>query len=370
MRDEAQSDFSTARSLFFCMSRMFVPIEWTADGKVRFLDQTRLPQEEAWVETADYERIADAIRRLEVRGAPLIGIAAAYGLALAARASVAKDDDGLRDDLRYAADALRSTRPTAVNLAWALDRMLSLIENTCSEEMRLLLLKEARAIHEEDIAGNQRIGQHGAELIPPGANVMTHCNAGALATGGYGTALGVLRSAWENGNLARVTATETRPLLQGARLTAWELREAAIPFTLIPDSAAGLTMRRGGIGAVVVGADRIAANGDVANKIGTYQLAVLAHENGVPFYVAAPTSTIDLNTPTGDQIPIEERSPDEVKSFRGAESTPEGIEAANPAFDVTPSTYVTAIITENGVARAPYEESLRKVCDAGVPARG
>jgi len=353
------------------MSKMFVPIEWLANGKVRFLDQTRLPQEESWVETADYERIADAIRRLEVRGAPLIGIAAAYGLALAARASDAVDGDGLRVDVRKAAEVLRSTRPTAVNLAWALDRMLAAMDGAgCSDEAITVALKTARAIHEEDIAGNQRIGQHGAELIPAGANVMTHCNAGALATGGYGTALGVVRAAWEAGNLSRVTATETRPLLQGARLTAWELREGGIPFTLIPDSAAGLTMRRGGIGAVVVGADRIAANGDVANKIGTYQLAVLARENGVPFYVAAPISTIDLATATGDEIPIEERSPDEVRSVRGTEIAPDGVEASNPAFDVTPSEYVTAIITENGVARAPYEESLRRVCEAGVIARG
>ena len=349
---------------------MFVPIEWQADGKVRFLDQTRLPQEESWVITDDYERIAEAIRRLEVRGAPLIGIAAAYGLALAARASGATDNDGLRTDVRRAAEVLRATRPTAVNLAWALDRMLNLIENTCSDETRLLLLREARAIHDEDIAGNQRMGKHGAELIAAGANVMTHCNAGALATGGYGTALGVIRAAWESGNLARVTATETRPLLQGARLTAWELRDGGIPFTLIPDSAAGLTMRRGGIGAVVVGADRIAANGDVANKIGTYQLAVLARENGVPFYVAAPISTIDLATETGDEIPIEERSPDEVRSVRGTEIAPEGTDASNPAFDVTPSEYVTAIITENGVARRPYEESLQRMCNAGVAARG
>lgn len=352
------------------MTKMFVPIEWLANGKVRFLDQTRLPQEESWVETADYERIANAIRRLEVRGAPLIGIAAAYGLALAARDSDVVDGDGLRADVRKAADVLRSTRPTAVNLAWALDRMLGVIENTCTDEASLLLLREARAIHEEDIAGNQRIGQHGAELIPPGANVMTHCNAGGLATGGYGTALGVVRAAWEAGTLSRVTATETRPLFQGARLTAWELREGGIPFTLILDSAAGLTMRRGGIGAVVVGADRIAANGDVANKIGTYQLAVLARENGLPFYVAAPISTIDLATATGDEIPIEERSPDEVRSVRGTEIAPDGVEASNPAFDVTPSEYVTAIITENGVARAPYEESLRRVCEAGVTTRG
>jgi methylthioribose-1-phosphate isomerase len=352
------------------MSKMFVPIEWLADGKVRFLDQTRLPQEESWVSTNEYERIADAIRRLEVRGAPLIGIAAAYGLVLAARASTAKDGEGLQADVRQAAEVLRATRPTAVNLSWALERMLAVIESTCTDEASLLLLREARAIHEEDIAGNQRIGQHGAELIPAGSNVMTHCNAGALATGGYGTALGVVRAAWEAGSLVRVTATETRPLLQGARLTAWELREGGIPFTLIPDSAAGLTMRRGGIGAVVVGADRIAANGDVANKIGTYQLAVLARENRIPFYVAAPISTIDLATPTGDEIPIEERSPDEVRSLRGTEIAPSDAEASNPAFDVTPSEYVTAIITENGVARAPYGESLRQMCGVEVGTRG
>jgi methylthioribose-1-phosphate isomerase len=350
---------------------LFVPIAWLAEGKVRFLDQTRLPQEESWVETADPARIADAIRRLEVRGAPLIGIAAAYGLALAAIASPGPDMDGLRSDVRAAADTLRATRPTAVNLAWALDRTLRAIDAaTCTDEAMQIAVRTAQAIHEEDIAGNQRIGAFGAEMIPAGANVLTHCNAGALATGGYGTALGVVRAAWEQGKLSRVTATETRPLLQGARLTAWELREGGIPFTLIPDSAAGQTMRRGQVGAVIVGADRIAANGDVANKIGTYQLAVLAHENSIPFYVAAPTSTIDLATATGDEIPIEERSPDEVRSVRGTPIAPGDVEAANPAFDVTPSEYVSAIITENGVARAPYGESLRRVSEAGVTARG
>jgi methylthioribose-1-phosphate isomerase len=350
---------------------MFRPIEWLAEGKVRFLDQTRLPQEESWVETGDYERIADAIRRLELRGAPLIGISAAYGLALATLASRGPEMDGLRSDVRRAADTLRATRPTAVNLAWALERTLRAIEAaSCTDEAMAIAVRTARAIHEEDIAGNQRIGAFGAELIPAGAQVLTHCNAGALATGGYGTALGVVRAAWEQGKVSRVTATETRPLLQGSRLTAWELREGGIPFTLIPDSAAGLTMRRGGISAVVVGADRIAANGDVANKIGTYQLAVLAHENGILFYVAAPTSTIDLATATGDEIPIEERSPDEVRSVRGTPIAPDGVEAGNPAFDVTPSKYVSAIITENGVARAPYGESLRRIREAGVTAGG
>jgi methylthioribose-1-phosphate isomerase len=350
---------------------MFRPIEWLAAGKVRFLDQTRLPQEEVWIETADYRRLAEAIRRLEVRGAPLIGIAAAYGLALAALESTADDDLGMLADLRAAADTLRSTRPTAVNLSWALDRVLAAVKDAgCIDDIRKKAIDSARAIHEEDIAGNQRIGEYGAQLIPAGGRVLTHCNAGSLATGGYGTALGVLRSAWADGRLAHVTATETRPLLQGARLTAWELREAGIPFTLIPDSAAGQAMRRGQVGAVVVGADRIAANGDVANKIGTYQLAVLARENGVPFYVAAPTSTIDLGIPDGDHIPIEERSADEVRSVRGTPIAPDGVEAANPAFDVTPNTYVTAIITENGIAHAPYEESLRALCKQGVATRG
>jgi methylthioribose-1-phosphate isomerase len=345
---------------------MFTPIEWS-EGKVRFLDQTLLPQEELWVETSDYRVLAEAIRRLQVRGAPLIGISAAYGLALAGLESRANELGGLRHDLRDAAEELRSTRPTAVNLGWALDRSLRAIDQaTTTEEARSILVRTARTIHEEDITGNKRIGEYGAGLIPAGSRVMTHCNAGSLATGGYGTALGVLRAGWEAGAVQHVTATETRPLLQGARLTVWELHEEGIPVTLIPDSAAGLTMRRGNIGAVVVGADRIAANGDVANKIGTYQLAVLARENGVPFYVAAPTSTVDLSVPDGDGIPIEERSPEEVQSVRGAAIAPLGIDASNPAFDVTPNEYVTAIITENGIARAPYEESLRQVCEAEV----
>jgi len=350
---------------------VFLPIEWLAEGKVRYLDQTRLPQEETWVETADYRQIAEAIRQLQVRGAPLIGVSAAYGLALAALESKAADLQGFRHDLRIAAEELRGTRPTAVNLSWALDRTLHTLDGVGTiDEARSLAIKTARAIHEEDIAANQRIGEYGAAIIPAGTRAMTHCNAGSLATGGYGTALGVLRSAWTQGKLEHVTATETRPLLQGSRLTAWELQQEGIPFTLIPDSAAGLTMRRGGVGAIVVGADRIAANGDVANKIGTYQLAVLARENGVPFYVAAPTSTIDLAVATGDDIPIEERSADEVRSVRGTPISPDGIDASNPAFDVTPSEYVTAIITESGVARAPYAESLRAVCNPEKAAAG
>jgi len=350
---------------------MFLPIEWLSEGKVRFLDQTLLPQEETWTETADFRVIGEAIRRLQVRGAPLIGVAAAYGLALAALESAATDLEALKRDATLAAEVLRATRPTAVNLSWALDRCLRALETTGDVvEARDTLVQTASEIHEEDIAGNQRIGAYGAELIPAGASVMTHCNAGSLATGGYGTALGVVRSAWHGGGLRDVIATETRPLLQGARLTAWELQHEGIPFTLIADSAAGSALRRGLAGAVVVGADRIAANGDVANKIGTYQLAVLAKENGVPFYVAAPTSTIDLTLASGDEIPIEERAADEVKAVRGVAIAPDGVNAANPAFDVTPNDYVTAIITENGVARAPYEESLQRVCRGEVPTRG
>jgi methylthioribose-1-phosphate isomerase len=328
---------------------------------VRFLDQTLLPAEEVWRITDDYRVIAEAIRRLEVRGAPLIGIAAAYGLALAARAG---------NDLNAAAAELRSTRPTAVNLTWALDRCLAAVKGSAPDEVSDRLIAEAIAIHEEDIRANHLIGEHGAALLSEGATVLTHCNAGALATGGYGTALGVITSAHTEGRLRHVYVDETRPLLQGARLTAWELARAGIASTLIPDNAAGWHMRQGLIDAVVTGADRIAANGDVANKIGTYQVAVLARENGIPFHVAAPTSTLDLSLPSGDEIPIERRSADEVTSFSGARTAPEKTEAANPAFDVTPAAYVAAIITENGVARAPYEESLARLVPERVPAHG
>jgi len=350
---------------------LLLPIEWLTEGKVRYLDQTRLPGEEIWRETRDYREIAQAIRELQLRGAPLIGISAAYGLALAAFESEAADADGMRADLREAAAVLGSTRPTAVNLAWALDRTLTTLDVAATaDEARALAVSTACAIHEEDIAANHAIGDYGAALLPTGTRVLTHCNAGSLATGGYGTALGVIRSAWEQGRLSAVLADETRPLLQGARLTAWELAQDGIPFTLIPDSAAGIAMRTGRVSAVVTGADRIAANGDVANKIGTYQVAVLARENGVPFYIAAPTSTIDLAAPGGDQISIEERSPDEVTTFGGHATAPDGAEAWNPAFDVTPHEFITSIVTENGVATPPYAESLRRVCGAGVGARG
>lgn len=373
-----EHETSPPREVFLCLRTrskdlqdLFLPIEWLSQGKVRFLDQTLLPQEETWVETADYRVVAEAIRRLQVRGAPLIGVSAAYGLALAALESAGTDAETLRRDVTAAADVLRATRPTAVNLSWALDRCLrALASASDATVVRDTLLRTARDIHSEDVAGNQRIGAYGAELLPAGASVMTHCNAGSLATGGYGTALGVLRAAWTGGQLRHVVVNETRPLLQGARLTAWELQQEAIPFTLIADGAAGSALRRGLAGAVIVGADRIAANGDVANKIGTYSLAVLAKENGVPFYVAAPTSTIDLSLPSGDKIPIEERAADEVTTVRGVNIAPTGIDAANPAFDVTPHAYVRAIVTENGVARAPYEESLRRACEAGVATRG
>lgn len=348
-----------------------LPIEWTERRTVRLLDQTRLPREETYLETADHREIAAAIREMRVRGAPLIGIAAAYGLALAGRAVEAPDLPAFLDRLRAAADELLATRPTAANLAWALRRTLAAAQGAADpQQARAALQAEAKRIHQEEMEANRRIAALGEDLLPPGAAVLTHCNTGALATGGMGTALGIVRAAWEGGRLRHVYATETRPLLQGARLTAWELEREGIPYTLIVDSAAGSLLRRGLVQAVVVGADRIAANGDVANKIGTYPLAVLARENGVPFYVAAPTSTIDLSLPSGEEIPIEERPPEEVTAFGGQPTAPPAARAANPAFDVTPHRYVTAIITENGVARPPYGEALAALCRAEVAPRG
>ena len=339
------------------------------DGKIRLLDQTRLPEEEVYLELADVAGLAAAIREMRIRGAPALGVAAAYGLALAAIASPAVDCDGLLTGLRRAAGTLTSTRPTAVNLAWALRRVLAAAEAAPdAEAARQVVLAEARRIHHEGLEADRRLSELGADLIPDGAAVLTHCNTGALATAGYGTALGILRAAHEQGKRIHVYATETRPLLQGARLTAWELLRAGIPATLIVDSAAGGLLRRGIVACVVVGADRIAANGDVANKVGTYGLAVLAHENEVPFYVAAPSSTVDLSLASGDGIPIEERAPEEVTTFAGRRVAAEGITVANPAFDVTPHRYVTAIITERGIARAPYDQSLPALVEvAGVP---
>lgn len=344
------------------------PIVWS-DGQLRLLDQARLPQEEVWLTLADHRQVVEAIRSMRVRGAPAIGVAAAYGLALAARGSAAADRDELLAELRAAAHELAATRPTAVNLSWALRRTLAAAEEASqAQAMRRAVLDEAQHIEREDVEANRRLGRLGAELLPDPAVVLTHCNAGALATAGYGTALGVVRAAAEQGKRVRVIATETRPQLQGARLTAWELARDGIDCTLIVDSAAGALMRRGEIDLVIVGADRIAANGDTANKIGTYPLALLAREHGRPFYVAAPTSSIDLALPAGEDIPIEERPVEEVTTLGGRRIAPEGVVAANPAFDVTPSAFITAIITERGVARPPYNESLRALT-AGVEAK-
>ena len=350
---------------------MIEPIAWTPENRIRFLDQTLLPQEEVWLETSDAGVVAEAIRSLRVRGAPLIGIAAAYGLAAVAANSPATDRGALLAEIAEAGRLLRATRPTAVNLAWAIDRMSDAINRARdADEVRLIAVREATAIHREDVDGNKRIGINGAELIPTGATILTHCNAGALATGGYGTALGVIRAAYAQGKVERVLATETRPLLQGARLTAWELVSDGIPASLIPDSAAGHMMSRGAIGAVVVGADRIAANGDTANKIGTYQLAVLARESDIPFYIAAPLSTIDLATPSGDSIPIEERSAEEVRTVRGVRIAPDGVETVNPAFDVTPNRFINAIVTNAGVATAPFAASLAALFRTEATVRG
>jgi methylthioribose-1-phosphate isomerase len=343
--------------------RSIGPIDWS-DGRLRLLDQTRLPQEEVWLTLADHRQVAEAIRSMRVRGAPAIGVAAAYGLALAAGATGVSDRDGLLVELRAAAEELAGTRPTAVNLSWALRRVLTAAEAAPdAESMRRVVLEEAQRIQREDVEANRRLGRLGAALVPDGATVLTHCNTGALATAGYGTALGVVRAAAEQGKRVRVIVTETRPLLQGARLTAWELARDGIDCTLIVDNAAGALMRRGEVDLVIVGADRIAANGDVANKIGTYTLAVLAREHGLPFYVAAPTSTIDLSLPTGDDIAIEERSAEEVTTAGGRRIAPEGVAVANPAFDVTPDRLIDAIVTERGVAWPPYAESLRSLLE-------
>jgi methylthioribose-1-phosphate isomerase len=335
-------------------------IEWTPEGVV-MIDQTRLPRETVFVTCANYVEVADAIRTMIIRGAPAIGVAAAMGVAIGALHS--KD---LERDMPVICDTLAKTRPTAVNLFWAIDRMKKLyasVRHLTVAEIRERLVTEAKLVREEDIAINRAIGRFGADLVPDGKTVLTHCNAGALATAGFGTALGVIRAAVQQGKKIDVFADETRPFLQGARLTAWELQRDGIETTLITDNMAGHFLKSGRIGCVVVGADRIAANGDVANKIGTYSVAVLAKENNVPFYVAAPISTLDLTLTTGDQIPIEERSALEVTHVQGVHIAPDGIKVANPAFDVTPNRYVSAIITERGVASAPFELSLRRLVE-------
>ena len=339
---------------------MVETIQWTPAGVV-MIDQTKLPLREEFVTCRTYEDVAAAIRDMVIRGAPAIGVAAAMGVALGV---LHADERDLDAQVERICETLARTRPTAVNLFWALDRMKKVYRSLRGlpiAEIRERLAAEARQVRLEDIAINQAIGRHGADLVPDGKTVLTHCNAGALATAGYGTALGVIRAAVEAGKKVDVFADETRPFLQGARLTVWELQQDHIPATLITDSMAGHFLKSGRIGCVVVGADRIAANGDVANKIGTYSVAVLARENNVPFFVAAPISTLDLTLRSGDEIPIERRPDSEVTHLFGAAVAPEGTAVENPAFDVTPNRYVTAIITERGVARAPYTESLREL---------
>ena len=369
---------SAQRSTKQLNSNYMIPTPtWTEMG-VRFIDQTKLPLDESYVLATDYEQVADVIVTMVVRGAPAIGVSAAYGIALGAQQTSARTTDEFDQEFKTICTRLAGTRPTAVNLFWAIDRMKNLFAalraaNAPMSEVREKILHEAHAMYDEDIAACKTMGAYGGVLLPdedPGApadgsrsagsfGVLTHCNAGALATCGYGTALGVIRSAVEMGKKIHVYADETRPFLQGARLTAWELMADGIPTTVICDNMAASLMRAGKIKAVVVGADRIAANGDFANKIGTYNVAILAKEHGIPFYCAAPWSTIDMETPTGDAIPIEERNTKEVTHHGGRQLTPNGVGICNPAFDVTPAKYTTAIITERGVLRAPYAESLR-----------
>lgn len=347
---------------------MIQTLEWTDQG-VRFIDQTKLPTEEVYVTCTTHEQVADVIRTMVVRGAPAIGVAAAMGIALGVKNSSAQTTDNLKREFDQICKLIGETRPTAVNLFWAIRRMQDKFETLCLRpvaEIKAALIREAQQMHAEDIAANQAMGRHGATLMPARGGVLTHCNAGALATAGYGTALGVIRAAVEQGKQIHVYADETRPFLQGSRLTAWELVKDRIPTTVISDNMAGVMMEKGKISAVVVGADRIAANGDVANKIGTYTVAVLAKEHGIPFYVAAPISTVDLNTADGSGIPIEQRNPREVTHIAGKQMVPDGAGVENPAFDVTPARYVAAIITERGIAKAPYEESLRKLAGANA----
>ena len=330
------------------------------DGALVLLDQRKLPREEVYLECRTEDETAEAVRNMVVRGAPAIGIAAGYGIALAAARHAGSGADAQREALERAARVLGATRPTAVNLFWAIEKMMSHVDKSASapEALAEELLRLAEAMHEEDAAVCRRIGDLGAELLPEGSSVLTHCNAGALATAGYGTAGGVIRSGFRDGRVREVFVDETRPFLQGARLTAWELSRDGVPVVLITDNMAAHCMSLGKIDAIVVGADRVAANGDVANKIGTYGLAILAREHGVPFYVAAPTSTIDVEAKRGRDIPIEERPEEEVRSFGGVSVAPEGVRVFNPAFDVTPARFVDALVTEKGMARLAEGESL------------
>jgi methylthioribose-1-phosphate isomerase len=342
------------------------PIEWTGKGVV-ILDQRRLPGEVIHHTYTDYRDVAAAIKDMVIRGAPAIGVAAAMGVALGVERSGARTIEELRAEFPRICKTIQQTRPTAVDLFWAIERMTRRFEqllaaNSALEHTRRAMVEEARAIHADKRAIDEAMGRFGAKLMPAAGQVMTQCNAGALATAGIGSALGVIRVAIEEGHKLSVLVPETRPYLQGARLTAWELHEGGVPLTLITDNMVGHFMKAGNVNAVVVGADRIAANGDTANKIGTYQIAVLAHEHGVPFYVAAPVSTFDLTIPSGEQIPIEERPAEEVTHFRGVRIAPD-VPAAHPAFDVTPARLISAIICERGVARAPYAESLRRLAE-------
>ena len=349
---------------------MIKTVEWTKDG-VRMLDQRLLPSEETYLMLRSYDEVAEAIRKMVIRGAPAIGVAAAMGIALGMRRSTATGTKQFVTEFQRICDMMAATRPTAVNLFWAIERMRGVIAKAKQEnirdveEVRKLLTEEALLIYNEDIEANRAIGLFGGELIRDGATVLTHCNAGALATAGdYGTALGVIRGAIAAGKKVAVIADETRPFLQGARLTAWELAKDNIPVTVITDNMAGHVMKQGKVDCVVVGADRIAANGDAANKIGTYMVAVLAKQHNIPFYVAAPLSTVDLATPTGEDIPIEERDAKEVTHVRDHQLTPDGVDVHNFAFDVTPNEFIAAIITDRGIARAPYTESLRTLAHA------
>ena len=341
---------------------MFKTLEWTNEGVV-MIDQRKLPSQEVYPVFRSYQEVAQAIKDMVVRGAPAIGVAAAMGVALGAKQIEGADLQEFEKQFVHICETLAATRPTAVNLFWAIERMKRVFEQHLRKgnvtTVKQALEAEAIQMHQEDIDLNRQMGRHGANLIGEDQCVLTHCNAGALATAGYGTALGVIRAAVEQGKRVHVFADETRPFLQGARLTAWELQKDQIPVTLITDNMAGYFMRQGKIDCVIVGADRIAANGDVANKIGTYSVAVLAKENNIPFYVAAPISTLDLSLPTGDQIPIEQRPHREVTHIQGSAIAPEGVEVANPAFDITPNRYVSAIVTERGIVRMPYTESLK-----------
>jgi len=340
---------------------MLTPISYR-DEAVELIDQTRLPHEVVWLTIRDYRELAEAIRTMKIRGAPAIGIAAAYGVVLGVHELEGGADlDGRFEEI---IETLQATRPTAVNLFWALERMAQVFRDykrVGLPDLKEKFLEEAKRIHDENIEANQQIGRYGKELLPSDATILTHCNAGALATGGYGTALGIVRAAWEAGKLKKVLVDETRPRLQGARLTAWELQQDGIPFELITDSMAGAFMTKGEVDVVIVGADRIAANGDTANKIGTYPLAVLAHFHQIPFYVAAPVSTIDGSIAEGMQIPIEERDHEEITQIQGAQIAPTDIQVRNPAFDATPAKLITAIITEKGVLKPPYIEEIKHV---------